>query len=309
MSDMTHVTVIDPGFSTSIQDLGRYGYRNIGMPVAGAMDSYSFKQANWLVGNSFDTACIECTLVGPTLEFRGGCQIAITGADMRPTLDGGVVELNRTNEVKGGSVLKLEGCTLGCRSYIAIAGGFDIEPQMGSVATYTRAKVGGISGVPLSKGNALSYYVNPTAVTPRVLPQNFAIGLSNSYRLRVLRGPEFDQITSSSLDLLFREQYIVSTELDRMGCRLDGVELNHKGAADIISAPVQFGTIQLPADGQPIILLADSQTTGGYTRIANVATIDLPILGQLRAGNKISFENIDIEPAQKLFREQNSHFI
>ena len=308
MLNRAEITVLRPGLATSIQDLGRYGYRNIGMPVSGAMDSYSFKQANYLIGNSCDTACLEVTLTGPTLQFNRACSIAITGADMKPTLNGQPIPLGETIKVPAHGILQLYNCAHGCRSYIAVTGGFAIKSQMGSLSTYARARIGGVHGSVLAVGDTIPYSVDCLTMTKRILPRRILFHATTHYRIRVLRGPEFTSLVGASLDCLQTGNYTVSTDLDRMGCRLRGPELHHEGHADIISAPVQFGTIQLPANCQPIILLADAQTTGGYARIANVASIDLPILGQLRPGNTVTFELIDLDFAQELYRIQNQFY-
>jgi len=307
MSNQPYITVIKPGVATTIQDLGRYGARNIGMPVAGAMDSYSFKQANYLVGNPFDSACIECTLNGPVLQFSDECSIAITGADMYPTLNGQPVPMNKTIQLKKHDLLELQSCAMGCRSYVAVAGGFDIKPQMGSVSTYTRAGIGGVNGSALGEGDTIPYLTTKKCDSLS-LPDNVTFKAASHYKLRILSGPEFDEITNIGRDTFLNSNYDVTVQTDRMGCRLDGPTIPHKECADILSAPVQFGTVQLPANGLPMILLADSQTTGGYTRIANVASIDFPILGQLRPGNTVSFTMIDLAESQALYRRQNKDF-
>ncbi len=308
MSSQPFITVVEAGLSTSIQDLGRYGHRHIGMPTAGAMDSYSFKQANYLVGNPIDTACLECTLVGPTLLFSDECSIAITGADMSVSVDGERIPLNQTVNIAKGSTLSFKSCGKGCRTYLAVSGGFSIKPQLGSVSTYSRACIGGINGAVLKKGDKLGCSSNSIASISRKLPERVAFMASSHYRLRVIVGPEFNAFTKPGVNSFLNSDYTVSAELDRMGCRLNGAKIEHNESADILSASVQFGTVQVPANGLPIILLADSQTTGGYTRIANVASIDLPILGQLRPGNTISFELIELSVALELFRHQNKDF-
>jgi len=307
VDNQPHITVIRAGVATTIQDLGRYGFRNIGMPVAGAMDCYSFKQANYLVGNPFGTACIECTLSGPTLQFSHACCIAVTGACMHPTLNDQPVPLNRTIRVNRNDVLKLQSCEMGCRSYIAVTGGFNVEPQMGSLSTYSRAGIGGVNGAMLVEGDKIPYFTS-NSFEQLSLPDNVIFKAASHYKLRILAGPEFERVSDIGRELLLNSNFDVTVLTDRMGCRLDGPTIEHKDNADILSAPVQSGTVQLPSNGQPMILLADSQTTGGYTRIASVAAIDFPILGQLRPGNRVSFEEIGLAKAHALYRRQNKDF-
>ncbi len=293
------VTVMNPGLLTTAQDAGRVGYQQFGVSVSGVMDPRAMKIANILVGNDENEAVLECTMMGPQLRFDKANVIAITGGDLGPTLDNQPVATYAAFSVREGQTLRFTGLRSGCRAYIAFAGGLDIPLVMGSRSTYMKAKIGGLSGRKLEKGDVIGFR-RPAAeilnlVQRRIAPE---VTARTDYKVRVVMGPQDDMFTQKGLETFLGEVYTVTNEFDRMGCRMEGPEIEHKNGGDIISDGIAFGAIQVPTAGKPIIMLADRQTTGGYTKIANVITADFRIIGQLKAGDRVRFVKVSIEDAQ-----------
>ena len=315
---MTMATVIvhKAGLLTTVQDRGRYGYQRYGMPVSGAMDVFSLELANLLVGNDPGDACLEATISGPELEFTGATWIAITGADMDPHLNGQGMPMNTAIDVRPGDRLGFRGLRSGCRAYISFAGGITAPPVMGSRSTYLRAGIGGFNGRALNQGDELplrgSDHLSPfdqlatdTAKRkPRLM--KLTAGLIPEYKheqtIRVIPGPEAHYFEIEGLRNFLSTEYTVTAQSDRMGYRLAGEPIMHKeGMSGIISAGVSAGTIQVPGSGQPIILMADRQTSGGYARIANVITVDLTLLAQMRPGDIVRFRETTLECTSELY--------
>ena len=301
------IRVIQPGVQTTVQDLGRFGYQQFGVPVAGAMDPRSMKLANLLLGNDPGEAVLEITIMGPQLVFDETNYIALTGGDLGASLDGKPMPRYQAVKVQAGQTLRFLGLRNGCRAYLAFAGGLDIPPVMGSRSTYMKAKIGGFKGRKLEAGDELSFRdPKPDLLFPerRKLGADFVP--QKQYDLRVILGPQDDHFTEEGLQTFFREVYTVSAEFDRMGIRLDGAVIEHKNGGDIISDGIAFGAVQVPTAGKPIIMAADRQTTGGYTKIATVISADFRILGQLRGGDKVHFVPVTVEHAQiSMMLEQN----
>lgn len=293
------IEVIRSGSHSTIQDLGRVGYQKIGVPPSGAMDSFSFKCANLLVGNNPNDAGLEITLYGPELLFEDDLAIAITGADLGPKINGDKVDNWKTIRVKSGDILSFVGPSHGVRSYIAFSGGIDegTAPRiLGSRSTYIPSGLGGINGRALCAGDKLGIGEPLRSdIVYRSLssPPNFA----EPVVLRVVCGPHDDMFSKNALDTLTGSEYTVALDSDRMGCRLDGPPLDHLDGADIISDGNAFGAIQVPGDGLPIILLADRGTTGGYTKIATVISADGILLGQLMPGSVVQFRTVTLDEA------------
>jgi biotin-dependent carboxylase-like uncharacterized protein len=301
------ITVLNSGLLTTVQDLGRIGYQQFGVPVSGAMDPYSAKLANILVGNDMGEAVLECTMLGPHLRFDHENCIAITGGDLGAALDGIAVPLYQAIQVKAGQVLRFTGPKKGCRAFLAFAGGLDIPEVMGSRSTCMKAKIGGYQGRKLEKGDVIRFRA-PKPMLPRmeerVLLPEFVP--ENAYTLRVILGPQDDAFTQAGLDTFLSQTYTVTLEFDRMGCRLDGAVIEHKVSGDIISDGIAFGAIQVPSAGKPIIMLGDRQTTGGYAKIAHVITADFRILAQLKAGDQIRFQKVSVQSAQNTLCAQRA---
>ncbi len=293
------VTVLSPGLLTTVQDAGRIGYQQFGVSVSGVMDPRAMRIANILVGNDENEAVLECTMMGPQLRFDKANVIAITGGDLGPTLDHQPVATYAAFSVQEGQTLRFTGLRTGCRAFIAFAGGLDVPLVMGSRSTYMKARIGGLEGRKLEKGDVIGFR-KPTAeilnlVQRRIAPE---VTARTEYAVRVVMGPQDDMFTQAGIDTFLGETYTVTNEFDRMGCRMEGPVIEHKDGGDIISDGIAFGAIQVPTAGKPIIMLADRQTTGGYTKIANVITADFRIIGQLKAGDKVRFVKTTIEAAQ-----------
>ena len=301
------ITVLNPGLLTTVQDQGRIGYQQFGVSVSGAMDPRSAALANILAGNDPGEAVLECTMMGPQLQFDKTNVIAITGGDLGPTLDGKTVPNSQAVAVKAGQVLKFTAPKTGCRCFIAFAGGLDIPVTMGSRSTYMKAKIGGFQGRKLEKGDVIGFRA-PVETLKRMADRRLKPEFVPKpvYTLRVVLGPQDDAFTDAGIDTFLSGTYTVTPEFDRMGCRLDGPVIAHKDGGDILSDGIAFGAIQVPSAGTPIIMLADRQTTGGYTKIANVITADFRILAQLKSGDKVQFVKVPVEYAQGLLLAQRS---
>lgn len=299
------ITVVNPGLLTTIQDQGRIGYQQFGVSVSGAVDPRSAAIANILVGNEDTEAVLECTIMGPQLQFQSANCIAITGGDLQPTLDSTPLPMYRAIPVSQGQILRFLAPKSGCRTYIAFAGGLDVPVVMGSRSTYLKAKIGGLRGEKLEKGDVIALRnanMQPKNVANRFIAPEFIA--RSLYTLRVILGPQDDMFTQQGISTFLSAEYQVSNQFDRMGCRLDGAAIEHVTDANIISDGIAPGAIQVPGSGTPIIMLADRQTTGGYTKIANVISADFRILGQLKTGDRIQFRSISIEQAQQALIDQ-----
>ncbi|GAB7387938.1 5-oxoprolinase subunit PxpC [Bacillaceae bacterium] len=310
--------IIRPGLHSSIQDLGRYGYQKYGVGTSGAMDSFALRTANLLVGNEEGEAAIEMTLIGPAVRWEADALMAITGGDLSPTIDGHPVPLWRPVYVKKGSVLRFGACRSGCRAYLAVAGGFALPEEMGSRSTYLRAGIGGYRGRALREGDVLPWGTPtpqglslmrrlaraalslPFSATDWYVSCELLPGYAENPMIRVMRGNQFDCFTAESRNDFFRHPFQVTPQSDRMGYRLRGPSLQLSDPLEMVSEAVANGTIQVPPDGNPIILLADRQTTGGYPKIAQVATVDLPVIAQVKPGEKIRFQEISLQEAEEL---------
>jgi antagonist of KipI len=292
------IEVLRPGAMTTVQDLGRKGLLSAGVPVGGAMDRMALRVANMLVGNPENTPALETTMAGPLLRFKTETLVAVCGA-----VFAGVASW-QPFVVKAGEILSLANLGIGCRGYVAIAGGFVIKPVMGSASTYLRAGLGGHEGRALRNGDKLT--VGPTTKTlsdavvhwhlsPSLLPP-----YSSGPVVRVTRGAQWSWFAESSQYQFFDEKFTVSPKSDRMGLRFTGQPLELAGPREMVSEAVAFGSVQVPPDGQPIVLMADRQTIGGYPKICDVVSVDLPLLAQLRPGDHAVFSLISLEQAQTL---------
>ena len=299
--------VLGGGMLTTVQDLGRYGYQRYGVPVAGAMDPFALQVANALVGNSLDEAALEITIVGPTLRATASCLIAVTGADLSFRVNGRPLPLWMAVFVRRGWIIEFGERERGCRAYLAVAGGVDVPPIMGSKSTYLRGGFGGFQGRALKEGDLIP--LGQTALhLPSLAGREFQPGCipnySDSPEVRVVLGPQDDYFTEEGIATFLSSEYKVSPTSDRMGYRLQGPEIAHKGRADIISDGIALGSVQVPADKQPIVMMADRQTTGGYPKIATVISADIPLLAQCMPGaSTVTFKAVAVEEAQARYRE------
>lgn len=286
--------VINPGMLTTVQDLGRPGHRRLGLPVGGAADAFALHLANLLVGNEPNTAGLEMTLVGAELEFQKDALVAVTGAGM----DG--MEMNRPRLVRAGERLKFGAAKHGCRAYLAIAGGIDVPVILGGRGTDLRSGLGGWQGRALRKDDVLPLVtpvrtvVGNWSVDQRILPVHSAESV-----LRTVVGTHASEFRGG----ISRGTFKVTPQSDRMGLRLSGQILQRNNQTELVSSAVSPGTVQVPPDGEPIVLLVDAQTIGGYPRIAHVIRADMSLLAQAKPGDSLQFRNVKLPEAHRLWRE------
>lgn len=288
---MPGIELMRGGMFTTVQDTGRRGHRARGLPLGGAADAFALRLANLLVGNSEDAGALEFTLVGPELRFLHDTVVAIAGAEF----DG--VPRGRPLAVRAGETLKLGPAVRGCRGYLAVAGGIDVPLVLDSRSTYARAGLGGWQGRALRDGDVL-----PVPLMRRTLGEHWHIderivpGYSSEAVVRVLAAAHEEEFEPGWLGRTFK----VSTHSDRMGVRLAGEAVRRRSGGELLSVPVAPGTIQVPPDGQPIVLLAEAQTIGGYPQLAHVITVDLPLVAQLRPGDQVRFARVTLDEAREL---------
>lgn len=302
---MTYISILKPGLLTTLQDEGRRGRQQYGIPVSGAMDQYALQLANILVGNDTNEAALEITLMGPTVKFCCNTYIGLAGGDFPILLNGKAVEAYEGIRVNEGDVLSIGSAKRGCRAYLAIAGGFDVPLVMGSRATYLRGGFGGFMGRQLKEGDEIPVKASKELKGSRKIPAAMIPDYVDSYTARVILGPEAHRFTAEGIDIFLSNTYRLTNQCDRMGYRLEGPVINHTAGADIISGGINLGAIQVPGHGNPIIMMADRQTTGGYTKIANVISVDIPYLAQLRPGDTLRFKSIALETAHQMYIHQH----
>ena len=287
------------GFITTIQDMGRTGYQEFGVPAAGVMDTLSFRKANILVGNDENEAVLEVTLMGPMFTFTSDNIIAVTGGDLGAKLNGKDIPMYQAVLAKKGDTMSFMGIKSGSRAYVAFAGGLDIPVVMGSKSTHLKSSLGGFEGRKLGPGDEIEFTAPKTTLpnmSRRVLPADDFSGAS--CELRVILGPQDDCFTEKGIRTFLSSTYTLTNEADRMGLRFEGETIEHKNGGDIITDGISFGAVQVPSHGQPIVMMADHQTTGGYTKIAGVISVDLPKAAQLKPGCKVTFRAVTVEEAQ-----------
>jgi antagonist of KipI len=287
---MASLRVLTPGMLTTIQDRGRWGWQHLGVPVAGPMDRCSHRLANALVGNGIDAATVEVTLVGPEMEFEDERIAAVAGADFEVTVDSLPIPGNTPARVGAGSVLRFGSRRRGARAYLAIAGGIAVPTVLESRSTHLPSAMGGFEGRSLRAGDRLPLGERGrTPFSPKRGNSPFPPVPDGRATVRVLPGPQSDRFTSGALDALQSAPYVLDVNSNRMGFRLHGPLLQHAGDAEMLSDATPLGALQVPAAGQPILLMADRQTTGGYPSIATVISADIGLAGQLAPGDSILF--------------------
>jgi antagonist of KipI len=313
--------ILNPGLLTTIQDLGRFGYQQQGVIVSGAMDTFALRAANVLVGNNQGEAALEITLMGPSIRFEADALIAICGGNLSPNIGGKPVPSWRPVLIREGEILGFGPYIQGARAYIAVAGGLDVPIVMQSRSTFIRAGLGGYEGRALKAGDTVGFravpdsavkYIRSGRVTLESKPFTAApwfIGPTSrpAYTkdpvIRFIPGREFSQFTEESRTAFVSRKFGVTPQSDRMGFRLEGPVLQLESPLDPISEAVTFGTVQVPSQGNPIILMADCQTIGGYPKIAQVISVDLPVLAQMKPGDSVQFAEISLEKAEALYIE------
>lgn len=304
--------IIQPGMATTLQDLGRRGYQAYGVPVAGAADFGSLMVGNWLLANRARTPALEITLSGPEIEFTGPLAFCLTGAPIQAELipaDG-----SSPYSVPGwtallagpGDRLRIGSTLAGCRSYLCVAGGFHLPPVLGSLSEDLFGHVGPF-GRPLKAGDWLPVGLPlhpPADLAGRSLPADMIPTFTGQATVRAVRGPQSEAFTPEAAATFFSSEYVVSPQSDRQGLRLSGPQIAHRQSADILSEPIPPGAVQVPANGQPILLMGNRQTIGGYTKIAVAVYPDLAQASQLRPGDKLRFQEVDLAEAHAIARTE-----
>lgn len=299
------IEVIKPGIFTTVQDLGRWGYQRYGIGTAGALDSFALTAANLLLGNAEEAAGLEITFSGPMLKFHQDTLIAITGADLNPRLNGQPISNWTACFISAGSILSFGQKKSGVRAYLAVWGGIAVPPIMGSRATYLLGRFGGLEGRPLKTGDKLPLLPCPLKaqeIAGRSLPTSLRPPYQQNPCLRVILGPFADYFSPEGREAFLTSAYTITPQSDRMGYRLQGTPITRAINEELITCGLANGTIQVPPDGQPILLLADRQTIGGYPIIATVINADLPLAAQCAPGDKLRFQATTLREAQAAFQ-------
>lgn len=301
------IAVAAPGLLTTVQDEGRPGFRRFGVPASGPLDPVGHALANLLAGNAPGAAALEMTLLGGAFRFGDDAWVGVAGAEMQPTLDGAPVATWSGFRVPAGGVLRFSGAAQGARCYLAVRGGIDVPPFLGSRSTCLRAHVGGHEGRALVAGDALPVARVPGSAVdgaPRRLPGRLVPRLDRELCLRVLLGPQDDRFPADTVATFLASAYSVTDRNDRMGYQLEGPVLRHARGADIVSDALLPGAVQVPASGAPMVMTADCPTVGGYAKIATVIGADLWRLGQARRGDAVRFEPCSMAGAVAALRRE-----
>jgi len=299
------ITIFKPGIMSSVQDLGRWGYQQYGVPISGTMDKISASLANIICGNDENEAVIEMTLHGSSMAFNESSFCSFTGGGCTLYIENHELPFNKLLHIPACTTLETKPSPEGCRAYLAVSGGFEIEKKMESASTYAVSQLGGINGRNLKTGDMLSFkkanrsfdlssmktLFNEIRVSHWQVPNNLGVG-EKINSIHVVAGPEYDRFDEASKNKFFQSTFTIGMKSNRMGYRLEGEKLLLKEKQELVSTPVTAGIIQVTHEGDPIILMADAQTTGGYPRIARVCSVDIARLAQLRPGSMIQFKEI-----------------
>lgn len=297
------LTIKKAGMLTSVQDIGRWGYQSSGVPVAGAMDLPALKLGNAMLGNPEGAAALEVTLLGPEIEVKGGGAAVFAGADLGFSVNGRAVGSWRAVVLQDGDIITFTGPKgAGCRGCLCFAGGVDVPVVMNSRTTYMRAKIGGLDGRALKSGDVIKVG-EPAPLWRRLegfrLPAELNPAVTAEEPLAIITGLQQDAFTEEGRKLLFASEYLITAESDRMGCRLEGPKIEHSDkGADIVSDGIPLGAVQIPGHGMPIIMLADRQTTGGYTKIGVLTPLSVEALVQKMPGMKVRFREAGLSEGE-----------
>ncbi|MCI6253505.1 biotin-dependent carboxyltransferase family protein [Eubacterium coprostanoligenes] len=302
------IEIITPGLLTTVQDFGRVGVMKNGFTQNGAMDRYSMTVANRLCGNCDSAPVLEMTVLGVTARFTQDTVVCVSGADFGAKINDKPIKRNKAYKINKGDILSMGTAKSGMRAYLAVAGGIVSEYVFGSASTNLKFAFGGHFGKKLQSGDVLSI---GTGAFPLGEIDKWEIPeseYSKDAQLRVVLGPQNEMFTDEDIRLFLSQEYEVTAQSDRMGIRLSGEPLKSKNGMDIISDGIVFGSVQVPNSGEPIILMADHQTTGGYAKIATVISVDLPRASQLSAGNTVRFKSVTVEEAEQEAKKQKRFF-
>ena len=308
---MYEMKINDPGLQSTLQDLGRWGFQSKGYSVGGAFDQFALKAANLLVGNDPGEAGIEMMFKGMEITFPCKTVVAMTGADMKPSLNGRSVDMWTSYVVKPGDTLKMGMADAGLRAYLSVRGGFLVTPFLGSKSISVQETVGSCGGTPLKKGSVLP--IRESVVSDDVLMKRIAPDCIPDYyrasnkEIRVVAGNFDDQFTQKGIETFYNTEFIVGNDINRVGYRLEGETLEQKvEAGRLISTSMTTGSIQVPGGGQPIILCVERRTHGGYPVIATVVSVDIAKVAQCQPGDRIRFKKVSLEEAHRLLREREA---
>jgi biotin-dependent carboxylase-like uncharacterized protein len=293
------IRIADPGPQTTVQDLGRTGQLRYGIPPSGPMDVRAFVIANRLAGNPDNAAGLECTLLGPRFTVETACAIAVTGAEAPVTVNGEPAPQWTTLPLAPGDTVRIAAARAGVRGYVAFSGGLDVPLALGSRATYLRGRLGGVDGRALKRDDVLRLFPAPRTPVRRLAGPELPV-FEAEPEVRVVLGPQADRFTGEGIAALLAGAYEMLPQSDRMGARLAGPRITHARGPDIISDGIALGSIQVPGDGQPIVLLVDRQSTGGYTKVATVGSFDIGRIGQVKPGQRVRFRAVDVAEAHRL---------
>lgn len=302
--------VVKQGLFTTVQDAGRCGFQRYGVSVSGAMDRFAFEIANMLVGNARSAACLEATVIGPELKALCDTAAAVTGADFPIKVNGQDAPMWQTLQLRRGDVLSLGKAQAGCRAYISVQGGVDAPLVMASRATDIRGGFGGLNGRHLKQGDIIfsSQHATPPKAALTV-PEELIPRYDGAVLAHAVLGPQHDMFTEESVEAFFSGSYAVTAESDRVGYRLQGPPLTHRDAAEIVSDAVVVGAVQVPGSGQPIVVMVDAPTTGGYPKIAVITTPSLSALAQASPGDTVAFEKVSLSQAIMELREYEKQLV
>lgn len=302
------IKVLNPGLSTSVQDLGRPGYYHLGIPISGGMDLYALRAANALVGNPAGAAVLEATFMGPELEFTADAVVAVAGAEMTPQVDGAARETWSSFEVKSGQVLSFDYLKGGARVYIAISGGVDVPVVLGSRSTYALGALGGFDGRPLAAGDEVAVGSEGSPAAGRSLPAALRRAAGNPVALRVLTGIYWHRITEAAGEGFFADTWKVAPEADRIGYRFRGGKALEfvpreppfgagSDPSNIVDGCYPYGSIQVPGGTEPIVLHRDAVSGGGYFMLGTVISADMDLIGQLQPHTPTRFVSVTMDQA------------
>ncbi len=297
------IEIINGGALTTVQDLGRSGARIQGFGTNGVMDEDSARLANALVGNSQDKAVLEMTMLGAEIRFNETCYIALCGADMKPEINGKAIKMNKAYKLNNGDVLKNGLAVSGLRTYLAVSGGIETDEFLSSRSTNLKCGVGGYLGRELKSGDGIKIGSEKGHIYNPYYAEVKYTAPSQQVTVRAVAGPQYDMFNEKGKNAFWSEPFRVTEQSDRMGIRLSGAEISAEGTTDIISDAIVKGSVQVSADLQPIILMADAQTTGGYAKIAAVISVDLPLLAQLKPNAEVRFKLISVREAERAYKK------
>jgi antagonist of KipI len=303
---MNTIKFLRPGLYTSIQDMKRIGYKKYGIPNSGPMDEYSHILANWLVDNNYSSETLEINYFGPKIKFNFNTTIGICGANFDAKINDKRIQINRSIKVKAGDVLDIGICLNGGRVYLSFSAKMKLKKSFNSYSTYEKINIGGINGKKISKNDTINFNKSEESIEKKI-PESFQRKYQEISNIRVIKGINYSMISKNSLKKLGNE-FNVSSESDRMGIRLNGNKLKVSDKKSIESTVVSKGTVQLPPAGDPIILMSDSQSTGGYPIIGNIARVDISKVSQIKPESKLKFKFITLEESESLINFEKRKF-